>query len=79
MINLICLLKSQDSVFYIDLHNQTHTNFRPWAILEMTKWGPKQFDIYHTKERAETAANLYGITIVDDPESLNLNPVGDTN
>jgi len=79
VINLICLLKSQDSVFYIDLHNQTHTNFRPWAILEMTKWGPKQFDIYHTKEQAETAAKLYGITIVDDPESLSLNLVGDTN
>jgi hypothetical protein len=67
MIDLICLLNSQDSVFYIDLHNQTHTNIRPWAILEITKWGPRQFDIYVTKEQAETAANLYGIIIIDNP------------
>lgn len=65
MIDLICL--SQSSEFYIDLHNSKHTNFRPWAILEMTKWGPKQFDIYFTKEDAETAAKVYGLTIVDKP------------
>lgn len=66
MSDLISLNK--DSVFYIDLHHNKHTNFRPWAILEMTKWGPKQFDIYFTKESAERAAKLHGLTIVDKPE-----------
>lgn len=66
MSDLISLNK--DSVFYIDLHGNKLTNFRPWAILEMTKWGPKQFDIYFTKEAAERAAKLHGLTIVDKPE-----------
>ena len=68
MISLISV--SKDSVFYIDLHNQKHTVSRPWAILEMTKWGPKQFDIYFTKEQAESAAKLHGLTIVDKPTGL---------
>jgi hypothetical protein len=65
MIDLISV--SKDSVFYIDLHQNKATNFRPWAILEMTKYGPKCFDIYFTKEAAETAAKVYGLTIVDKP------------
>lgn len=66
MIELISV--SKDAVFYIDLHHNKHTAFRPWAILEMTKYGPKQFDIYFTKEAAETAAKHYGLTIVDKHE-----------
>ena len=65
MIQLNCVGK--DSVFYIELHGNNLTNSRPWAILEMTKYGPKQFDIYFTKEQAETAAKHYGLTIVDKP------------
>ena len=66
MIQLNCIGK--DSVFYIDLHSNKHTVTRPWAILEMTKYGPRQFDIYFTKEAAETAAKAYGLTIVDKPD-----------
>lgn len=66
MTDLISL--SKDSVFYIGLHNQKHTVLRPWAIMEMTKYGPKQFDIYFSKEQAELAAKIHGLTIVDKPE-----------
>jgi hypothetical protein len=66
MVQLNCV--SKDSVFYIDLHHNKHTAYRPWAILEMTKYGPRQFDIYFTKEAAEIAANQYGLTIVDKPD-----------
>ena len=59
---------NKEAVFYIDLHDQKHTKSRPWAIFEVTKYGPKQFDIYITKEQAETAAKLYGLTISDKPE-----------
>ena len=59
---------SEESVYYVDLHNQKHTVTRPWAILEMTKWGPKQFDIYFTKEDAERAAKVHGLKIVDKSE-----------
>ena len=65
MINLISV--ANDAKFYIDLHGSEHTIYRPWAILEMTKYGPKCFDIYFTKEQAETAAKHYGLTITDKP------------
>lgn len=65
MIKLNCTLESDE--FYIDLHGNKHTVHRPWAILEMTKYGPRQFDIYFTKEQAETAAKHYGLKIVDKP------------
>ena len=65
MIDLISVDK--DAKFYIDLHGSKHTIYRPWAILEMTKYGPKCFDIYFTKEQAETAAKHYGLTITDKP------------
>lgn len=57
---------NREAKFYIGLHNQKHTVLRPWAILEVTKYGPKQFDIYFTKEQAETAAKLYGLTISEE-------------
>lgn len=53
----------EESVYYIALHNQKHTVTRPWAILEDTKWGPRQFDIYYTKEAAEKAAKLHGLKL----------------
>ena len=59
---------NREGVFYIDLHGNKHTVSRPWAILEHTKYGPKQFDIYFTKEDAERAAKMYNITIVDKSE-----------
>lgn len=64
MITLLSINK--DSVFYIDQHGDKSIA-RSWAILEMTKYGPKQFDIYFTKEQAETAAKHYGLTITDKP------------
>ena len=65
MIDLISI--NRDAVFYIDLHGNKLTTTRPWAILEVTKYGPKQFDVYITKEQAETAAKLYGLTISNKP------------
>ena len=63
MIKLNCTLESDE--FYIDLYD--NSSHRPWAILEMTKYGPRQFDIYLTKEQAETAAKHYGLKIIDKP------------
>ena len=57
---------NKETKFYIGLHNQKHTVGRPWAIYEKTKYGPKQFDIYFTKEQAEIAAKLYGLTISEE-------------
>jgi hypothetical protein len=59
---------NREATFYIDLHNQKHTVGRPWAILEVTKYGPKQFDVYLSKEHAENAAKLYGISISEKPK-----------
>ena len=59
---------NKDGIFYIDLHGHKLTTSRPWAILEHTKYGPKQFDIYFTKEAAERAAKIFGIKIVDKTE-----------
>ena len=59
---------NKNSVFYIGLHNQKHTYGRPWAIFEMTNHGPKQFDVYVSKEQAETAAKQYGLVISDKPD-----------
>lgn len=61
MTDLICV--SHDSKFYIDKHDMKYVSYRPWAILEPTKYGPKVFDIFYTKEQAETAAKCHGLTI----------------
>lgn len=64
MIRLNCI--KEDSVFYIEQHGDKRAA-RSWAILEPTKYGPKQFDTYFTKEQAETAAKHYGLTMIDKP------------
>lgn len=52
--------------FYIDIHDNRSS--RPWAIWQSTKYGPRQFDIYITREQAEIAAKHYDLTMVDKPE-----------
>ena len=64
--DLICI--NRNSLFYIDLHGNRNTFARPWAILEMTKFGPKLFDIYRTKEDAERAAKTFDIKISEKSE-----------
>lgn len=56
---------NKEAIFYIGLHHQKHTMGRPWAIFEMTKYGPKQFDVYITKDQAENAAKFMGLNIVE--------------
>ena len=45
-----------DSKFYIGKHGMKYVSYRPWAIMEPTKYGPKIFDIFYTEEQAVTAA-----------------------
>lgn len=55
--------------FYISLHEIKGLNYRPWGILQiMEKYKFRLFDVYKTKEQAETAAKGFGLTIVDKPE-----------
>lgn len=49
--------------FYIDKHTLRYNTAREWAILQDTKYGPKLFDTYFTKEQAETAAKYYNLDI----------------
>lgn len=50
--------------FYIDRTKLNYSTAREWSIVQDTKYGPKLFDTYYTKEQAEIAARHYGIKII---------------
>lgn len=49
--------------FYIDRTKLNYSTARGWSIVQDTKYGPKLFDTYYTKEQAEIAAKRYGLKL----------------
>mgnify|MGYP006276464429 FL=1 len=60
MLDLICINK--DAEYAIGLHGIKYIG-RPWAIMEQTKYGLKLFDVYFTKEQAESVAKFYDFNV----------------
>ena len=59
-----------EKLYIVTKHSIEVFGYRPWGILEKTKFGYRIFDIYFSKEAAETAAKFHGLTLLKSEEEV---------